>query len=316
MLPTLYIIESYGNRRYFSLHLVNYPQPSVRIKPVTNYIIGLKTDSLFYYLFQTAPALLFELLGQPAQLATAYEFRSVELKQTAFRIDGVLLPHSSAKEQTVFFVEIQFQGDPYFYHRFFAEIFLFFRQNPQVIKWQAVVLFAKRSIEPTLTETFQMLLDSDRVNRIYLEDLQQIPSDSLGIALVQLIMAEANQAMNQAQTLITQAENKDTSLSTAVIIELIETIIVYKFPQLSREEIEKMLGLSEIKKTRVYQEALQEGRQEEGVNLILRLLARRVGSLPSEIEAQIRGLSLAEIEALGEALLDFSDISDLIVWLR
>ena len=89
-----------------------------------------------------------------------------------------------------------------------------------------------------------------------------------------------------------------------------------------------MLGLSEIKKTRVYQEALQEGRQEglqegrqegrqeEGVNLILRQLARRVGSLPSEIETQIRGLSLGEIEALGEALLDFSDISDLVVWLR
>ena len=93
-----------------------------------------------------------------------------------------------------------------------------------------------------------------------------------------------------------------------------------------------MLGLSEIKKTRVYQEALQEGRQEglqegrqeglqegrqeEGVNLILRQLARRVGSLPSEIETQIRGLSLGEIETLGEALLNFSDISDLIVWLR
>ena len=173
-----------------------------------------------------------------------------------------------------------------------------------------------------------MLLDSKWIDRIYLEDLQQIASDSMGIALIQLIMAEANQAMIQAQTLITQAEDKTTSLPTAAIIELIETIIVYKFPRLSREEIEKMLGLSEIKKTRVYQEALQEGRQEglqegrqegrqeEGVNLVLRLLARRVGSLPSEIETQIRGLSLSEIEALGEALLDFSDISDLIVWLR
>ena len=97
-----------------------------------------------------------------------------------------------------------------------------------------------------------------------------------------------------------------------------------------------MLGLSEIKKTRVYQEALQEGRQEglqegrqeglqeglqegrqeEGVNLILRQLARRVGSLPPEIETQIRGLSLAKIEDLGEALLDFSDLSELIAWLR
>ena len=279
---------------------------------------------------------MFELLGQPAQLATAYEFRSVELKQTAFRIDGVLLPRASTTEQTVFFIEIQFQSDPYFYQRFFAEIFLFLRQNPQILKWQAVVLFARRNIEPKLIEPFQMLLDSERVDRIYLEDLEENTADSLGIALIQLIMAETNQAMNQAQTLITQAENKATALSTAVIIELIETIIVYKFPQLSREEIEKMLGLSEIKKTRVYQEALQEGRQEglqegrqeglqeglqegrqeEGVNLILRQLARRVGSLPPEIETQIRGLSLAKIEDLGEALLDFSDLSELIAWLR
>ena len=60
----------------------------------------------------------------------------------------------------------------------------------------------------------------------------------------------------------------------------------------------------------------KQGGKEEGVNLVLRQLARRVGSLPSEIETQIRGLSLNEIEALGEALLDFSDISDLIAWLR
>jgi predicted transposase YdaD len=42
---------------------------------------------------------------------------------------------------------------------------------------------------------------------------------------------------------------------------LIETIVVYKFPQLSRKEIERMLGLSDLKQTRVYQAALQEGRQ-------------------------------------------------------
>ena len=43
-----------------------------------------------------------------------------------------------------------------------------------------------------------MLLNSKWVDRIYLEDLQQLTSDSMGIALVQLIMAEANQAMIQA----------------------------------------------------------------------------------------------------------------------
>jgi predicted transposase YdaD len=66
----------------------------------------LKTDSLFYYLFQTAPSILFELLGQPPALAQTYEFQSVELKQTAFRIDGVFVPQPALDQQPVYFVEV------------------------------------------------------------------------------------------------------------------------------------------------------------------------------------------------------------------
>ncbi|MCC5639728.1 DUF2887 domain-containing protein [Nostoc sp. CHAB 5844] len=49
-------------------------------------------------------------------------------------------------------------------------------------------------------------------------------------------------------------------LSSQAIIDLIETIIVYKFPNFSREEVEDMLKLSALKQTRVYQEALEEGK--------------------------------------------------------
>ncbi|MEA5503046.1 Rpn family recombination-promoting nuclease/putative transposase [Halotia wernerae UHCC 0503] len=41
-----------------------------------------------------------------------------------------------------------------------------------------------------------------------------------------------------------------------------ETIIVYKLPQKNREEIEAMLGLNELKQSKVYQEALEEGKQQ------------------------------------------------------
>ena len=81
-----------------------------------------------------------------------------------------------------------------------------------------------------------------------------------------------------------------------------------------------MLGLSDIKQTRVYQEALQEGRQEgrqEGeVSLVLRLLTRRFGPIAPNIEAKIRILPIPQLEALGEALLDFSALSDLTTWLQ
>ena len=46
------------------------------------------------------------------------------------------------------------------------------------------------------------------------------------------------------------------------VLEFIETIVVYKFPNLSREEIEAMLNLNLIRQTRVYQEAKEEGKLE------------------------------------------------------
>ncbi|MCC6441904.1 MAG: DUF2887 domain-containing protein [Armatimonadetes bacterium] len=46
------------------------------------------------------------------------------------------------------------------------------------------------------------------------------------------------------------------------LIDLIQNIIIYKFARMSREEAKKMLGLSDLKTTRVYQEAREEGREE------------------------------------------------------
>jgi hypothetical protein len=51
-------------------------------------------------------------------------------------------------------------------------------------------------------------------------------------------------------------------------------------------------------------------------SLVLRQLTRRIGMLAPETEAQIRTLSLTQLEELGEALLDFSESSDLSEWLR
>jgi predicted transposase YdaD len=67
----------------------------------------VKTDTIFYRIMQTAPGILFELLGEPAEVAQNYEFRSVEIKQLAFRLDGVFLPKPGADNQTVVFMEVQ-----------------------------------------------------------------------------------------------------------------------------------------------------------------------------------------------------------------
>ncbi|WP_414528025.1 DUF4351 domain-containing protein [Nodularia chucula] len=56
----------------------------------------------------------------------------------------------------------------------------------------------------------------------------------------------------------------------------------------------------------------ERGQQE----LVIRLLQKRVGELPEEEKTDIQALSLVQLEALGEALLDFTDSDDLLHWLR
>ncbi|MBD2363563.1 DUF2887 domain-containing protein [Anabaena minutissima FACHB-250] len=63
----------------------------------------MKTDSIFYQLFAEFPSIFFELIGYSPDHAQGYQFRSVEIKQTAFRIDGVFLPTANNPDQTVYF---------------------------------------------------------------------------------------------------------------------------------------------------------------------------------------------------------------------
>jgi predicted transposase YdaD len=64
------------------------------------------------------------------------------------------------------------------------------------------------------------------------------------------------------------------------------------------------------------EQGIEQGRQQGEVALILRQLKRRLGEVPAELEERIRSLSIAQLEDLGEALLDFSDTSDLVAWLE
>lgn len=63
------------------------------------------------------------------------------------------------------------------------------------------------------------------------------------------------------------------------------------------------------------QQGRQEGRQEGQIALILRLLTRQFGELPEEARSQINALSIDQLEALTDALLDFSNLRDLETWL-
>ncbi|NEP09559.1 MAG: DUF2887 domain-containing protein [Symploca sp. SIO2C1] len=190
---------------------------------------------------------------------------------------------------------------------------MFLQQNPEFTNWQAVVIFPSKSLEPEDVGLYSLLLESSQVQRFYLNELEQMQPFSVAIGLMQLIVASQKRTPARAKQLLSQVEQQSLPFPKATIIELLETTMVYKFPLLSRQEIAEMLGLAEsIKDTRVY----QEGLEQEGQTLVLKLLSRKVGKLPTKLESQIKALPLEKLEELAEALLDFSTLDDFRAWLH
>ncbi|GBF79157.1 hypothetical protein AsFPU1_0549 [Aphanothece sacrum FPU1] len=114
-------------------------------------------------MFQTFPQTFVELINYPPETANLYQFSSVEVKQLAFRIDGVFLPN--ALSQPIYFLEVQFQSDVNFYSRFFSEIFLYLSKSELRNNWYGVIIYPHRGVDTGETSRYEELLNSGRGDR-------------------------------------------------------------------------------------------------------------------------------------------------------
>ena len=273
----------------------------------------MKTDSLFYRIFWDFPEIFFALINQPEGQSANYRFTSQEVKQLSFRLDGLYLPLEDNYAFPFYLVEAQFQPDETFYYRLFGELFLYLKQYQPLSPWQVVVIYPNRKTERSQLHQFGEMVSLERVQRIYLDELDVGEPPSLAMGILKLVIQNESEAVNSAKILIEQARTEITkSLTQKNLTALIETIIIHKLPLKSREEIEAMLDLQDLKQTKVYQEAFAEGE----ANLVLRLLHRKIGEIPQNLTEQIGKLSVEQLEDLGEALLDFEGPADLVNWLE
>ncbi len=276
----------------------------------------MRTDTIFYQLFQSYPSLLFELVGLPPETAQGYQFSSAEIKELSFRFDGIFLPDTPDK--LIWFVEVQFQKVEQFYRQFITEIMLYLNQYTPPQDWRAVAIFPNRNIEPPRSWHYRELFASDRVQVVYLNEIE---AESPYLGLVKLIITPEDRVIAPARELVLKYRE------VAGLIEFVETILAYKLKHLTREEIEAMFTLGDLKQTRVYQDAYregkvegrQEGRQEgtrEGeLRTILRQLNCKFGTLSPQMVSQISSLPIERLDDLAEAVLDFQTLDDLVRWL-
>jgi predicted transposase/invertase (TIGR01784 family) len=265
----------------------------------------MRRDSIFYRLFQENPSLLFELVPEVPINAAEYSFDSVEMKEMSFRIDGVFLP---ADHSVVYFAEVQFQKDEELYERLFAELFLYLRQKrSRCNDWRAIVIYPSRGVEQTEISPYQMLLNSNNVIRVYLNELGAIETLSTGLGLMLLTTLSEKVAPAKARWMIERASTQPNSRAT---IEIITEIIVYKFANLSRAEVDEMLGIK-LEETRVYREAREEGEQ----NIIAIMLDEKIGNISPDLKGKISALPVDKLQELAKALLHFNSVADLTEWL-
>jgi predicted transposase/invertase (TIGR01784 family) len=255
-------------------------------------ILLMRRDSIFYALFKRSPSLLFELLSEVPDTAAQYRFESVAVKEPTFMIDGVFLPPETDPPGTVFFAEVQMQKDERLYERLFGESMThFYRNRDYYSDWQTVLIYPSKSTEQTDTHPYRALLNSDQVHRIYLDELGAIEDLPLGVASMVLTIAKDSEAPEKAKMLIGRAlQEVDALPARQGIIEMVSTIITYKFTNLSRQEIDAMLG-TKFEETRVYQETRQEERQA----IALKMLRK---SMSVETIAEITELTIAQIQEL------------------
>ena len=294
----------------------------------------MKTDHWFYGLFQSAPDLITLLLpvagsaavvpvpslGPGASGDALYRFDAPELKAVNHRLDGVFWPRSGeagTPEQPVVLLEVQIHAKPGFKHRLGAQSFRFLQLHPQVQHLAVVVVVPHRRLKlgpDQLPHQLRGFLDG--VIWLSLEELgQQAELDPLLALLTLPVRSEAELQASTQQIL----ELRPDLLSTVL------TMLFERFPTLTPEEIMVIAGIptDQLLHTRAAQILLDRGREEgreEGeaqgeAKVTLRQLNRRCGPLSEITTARIQALPLQQLEALSEALLDFSGPADLASWL-
>jgi len=259
----------------------------------------METDSFFCQLLKQLPETLFQLIGLPAERASSYRFDSVEVKKS-FRIDGLYVPKEAGLP--LYFVEVQFQRLETFYANLFAKVFLFLEENDPGQEWIAVAIFPKKSVEQKQLGPYDDLLRSRRVKRIYLDQLS-IPEDPPpGLAILKLVTAPLEEASKLVSHLMHKArvELADSDLGPKVV-QLVEELLIRRFAQLIREEVRTMFQLQDIRKTKVWQEAREEAREETELRMkrdfVKKLLAKEVSK--KEI-AEMLEISIEEVRRLAK----------------
>lgn len=237
----------------------------------------MKRDSLLFRFFKELPGCFFRLIGRTESDARRYRFDAIEYKETAVRLDGVFLPRDAGGDDPAYLLEAQYYSSERVYANLMSKIGRFLEHGNPRQEWVAVVVYPNRALEQKTLRPYRCLLESDQLIRVFLDELPPAPPDQFEMGVLELIAARPGAAMEKARSMVPRLKSSNRSAAfQRQVVQFIETVILYQFPKLSRREIETMLQVSDVRETRVFQEALEEGVEKGRVEGIEQGLERGI----------------------------------------
>jgi predicted transposase/invertase (TIGR01784 family) len=254
------------------------------------------------------------LLGEPIALT---KLSPTELSLEPIRADSLILLSST---DIIVHLEFQTEPDPIMAFRMADYYLRLFRRFPNKKIVQIVIYLTPTNsdlVHQTVFET-EVMRHQFQVIRLWEQPTQPF-LEATGL----LPLAVLTQTPDRAQTLRQVAAKIEAIPEKRVQSNIAASAGILAGLKLERDFINQVLRKDIMQQSVIYQEWIEEGRAEgraEGRldgerSLILRLLTCRVGEMPPEPRTKVQSLSLAQLEALGEALLDFSEPADLANWL-
>jgi predicted transposase YdaD len=177
-----------------------------------------------------------------------------------------------------------------------------------------VLIWLQQTTNPAVFETqFRQGLTSHgyQVIRMWEQPPEPLLQDPALLPMAVLAASDnATELLTQVASEVAKIESnvqrQEISASTEILAGL----------RFNKNLIRNLFREGMMRESVIYQDILEEGRQEEALKMVMRPLTRRFGTLSPDLQARIQVLSVAQLEDLNEALFDFSEFSDLVNWLE
>lgn len=240
-----------------------------------------------------------------------------ELSNEPIRADSIIFLQS---EEVILHLEFQTAPDediPFRIADYYMRLYRRYRPK----KIEQIVIYLKPSnselvfLDRFTTSKITHNFDVIRLWEEPLFDLEQLP----GLLPLAVLTNTPNktETLARVSSLIDKLEDRTTQSNLATVTYVLADLVLV--PQIIQQYInEKTMQESATYQLIAQKERLKgkiEGRIEGELNIVLKQLNRKLGTLPTSVTNSLSQLNTTQLETLSEDLLNFQSLEDLTNWL-